>query len=398
MPTLLIIDDDVALLARLSTQLTEAGYDVLRASRAQHAELLIADGKADMTLLDTDMGHGDGWTLLDLAIAKMPVIVISGQGLEEDIIRGLDAGAVDYLPKPFRTGELLARIRLRLRQHAAGRAAPLAAETAASVSQPAAPATGTTTPLIQHDAPPPAPPAHRRRDSRANIEDPVFIPYGEEQRLLREPIQPPADEIEDISQLSLGQRLHAARQRKRITLVQAELETRPAVRMHYIQAMEEEKFSLLPRGPYAEELLRTYAAYLGLDVPQAVDEYHRLHFTAPIEPPLALGGASASRQLPSWLVWLVATVLALLFGVGGIWLYDPNGMSALADRAGLLAAPPPTATATPTVAPPTATSAPTRTPPPTATATATSTPTPKPTARPTATEAPTETPTPTPRR
>src|SRR5919197_1593879 len=58
MQTILIIDDDVALMARLATQLTEAGYDVLRASRAQHAELLIAEGKADLALLDERSAAG----------------------------------------------------------------------------------------------------------------------------------------------------------------------------------------------------------------------------------------------------------------------------------------------------------------------------------------------------
>ena len=49
--------------------------------------------------------------------------------------------------------------------------------------------------------------------------------------------------------------------------------------MHYIQAMEEEKFSLLPRGPVAEELLRIYATYVGIDANQALEEYRRLHFS-----------------------------------------------------------------------------------------------------------------------
>src|SRR3954466_14852424 len=115
MATILVVDDDVSLVERIATQLTDAGYSVLRASRMPHAELLIAEQHPDLVLLDPDIGQGDGWLLLNQFAASTPMIVISGQALEEDIIRGLDAGAADYLAKPFRTGELLARVGSRLR-------------------------------------------------------------------------------------------------------------------------------------------------------------------------------------------------------------------------------------------------------------------------------------------
>jgi CheY-like chemotaxis protein len=385
MATILLVDDDVSLMERIATQLTDAGYNVLRASRMPHAELLIAEQHPDLVLLDPDIGRGDGWLLLNQFAARTPMIVISGQALEEDIIRGLDAGAADYLAKPFRTGELLARVRSRLR--------PIMPATAANDS---IPAIGTTTRLEQPAASP-----SRRRDRRpahapGDQDEPVFIPHGEEQRLLREPDPLPREDGGDISQLPLGQRLHAARQRKRITLVQAELETHPPVRMHYIQAMEEEKFSLLPRGPMAEELLRIYATYVGIDANQALDEYRRLHFTTPIEPPPALGGTALAWRPPRWAILIVAAVLALAVGCGGIWLYDPNGVNALAGRARLLmaastATPIPTPTALPTTTP-TVTLTPSATPTVTATPTATTTPTPEPTA------SATLSPTPTPRR
>ena len=144
--------------------------------------------------------------------------------------------------------------------------------------------------------------------------------------------------------------------------------------------MEEEKFSLLPRGPMAEELLRIYAAYVGIDANQALDEYRRLHFSTPVEPPPALGGTVLAWRPPRWVILAVAAVLALAVGCGGIWFYDPSGVTALAERARLLAAP---STATPI---PTPTALPTTTP----------TVTPKPSATPTATTTPTATPSPTP--
>jgi CheY-like chemotaxis protein len=366
MATILLVDDDVSLIERIATQLTDAGYHVLRASRMPHAELLIAEQHPDLVLLDPDIDRGDGWLLLNQFAASTPIIVISGQALEEDIIRGLDAGAADYLSKPFRTGELLARVRTRLRPSAP--------------ATDSIPSVDTTTRLEQPAGSPPQWRDRRPASAPGDQDEPVFIPHGDEQRLLREPDPLAREESGDISQLPLGQRLHAARQRKRITLVQAELETRPPVRMHYIQAMEEEKFSLLPRGPVAEELLRIYAAYVGIDTNQALDEYRRLHFSTPVEPPPSLGGTALAWRPPRWAILAVAAVLALAVGCGGIWLYDPSGVIALAGRARLLAAP---STATPI---PTPTALPTTTP----------TVTPKPSATPTATTTPTATPSPTP--
>ena len=387
MPTILLIDDDVVLLARLSAQLEEAGYQALRASEVRQAEQLIAERRPDLILLDTDIGRGAGWELLERVAARLPVIVISGQGLEEDIIRGLDAGAADYLPKPFRSGELLARVRARMR--------PAPTDGYADVpiaTREEQPTTGQTTKL---DRPAETPSPKNRRAQEE--EEPVFMPYQEEQRLLHEPQLADDDELraEEIAQLPLGRRLHVARHRKRITLVQAELESK--IRMHYIQAMEEEKFSLLPRGPIAQDLLRAYAAYVGVDVDQALDEYRQLHYSSPVEPLPALGGVVAPRTLPRWAVMLLAIILALAVGLGGIWLFDPRGVMALAGRARSLVVPP-TATPTPTATPiPTPTSTPTPIPQPTDTPTPSPPPTDTPTLTPEPTPPPTDTPTPTPR-
>src|SRR3954471_19695150 len=192
MTTILLVDDDVSLIERIATQLTDAGYSVLRASRMPHAELLIAEQHPDLVLLDPDIGRGDGWLLLNQFAASTPIIVISAQALEEDIIRGLDAGAADYLSKPFRTGELLARVRSRLR-----------------LSAPASdglPSVGTTTRLEQPGAPPPQRRDRRPASAPGDQDEPVFIPHGEEQRLIRESDPLPREEPGDISQLPLGQR------------------------------------------------------------------------------------------------------------------------------------------------------------------------------------------------
>src|SRR5262249_7438633 len=138
------------------------------------------------------------------------------------------------------TGELLARIRARHRTAAL-----------APAQTPTLPATETTGRLPEAMPARPAPdaevarPSPRRELGEGDQDAPVFIPYGEEQRLIRDAdmVGGHGPRTEELGRLPLGQRLRAARQHKRITLVQAELESK--VRMHYIQAMEEEKFALL---------------------------------------------------------------------------------------------------------------------------------------------------------
>jgi DNA-binding response OmpR family regulator len=341
MPTILLIDDDVALLARLGTELEQAGYEVLRASETRSADLLLDERRPDLVLIDTDTSRGEGWEVFGRAVGRAPVIVLSGRGLEEDIIRGLDAGADDYLPKPFRTGELLARIRVQLRDRS-----PAASPVAIQLPR-ESPSPGEAQPSSEGAPAGRFIPRHQGEDGA----EPVFMTYGEEQRLIHDS-QMAAEDLraDEIAGLPLGQRLRAARQRKRITLVQAELESK--VRMHYIQAMEEEKFSLLPRGPITEELLRAYAAYIGVDVGQAVEEYRQLHFNAFVEPPTALGGSPLPRTLPRWVIRLVAAILAVAIGLGGIWAIDPGGLTALVARARALVIPasdPPTAIPQPTV-------------------------------------------------
>ncbi len=397
MTTILVINDDATLLNHLGQQLQEAGYTVLRAPDVRSAEVMAREDAPDLALLDPATSSGKGWDLIGQLSNRLPVIVVSDRGLEEDVVRGLDAGAVDYIPRPLRAGELLARIRAHLRP-AKGRWVPEPEDQALTNDTPHAPSQLHLSDVPAEPNDPIQPVVTQERSGArsgrgSGQEEPVFITFGEEQRLLNEHERAELDSRQaEADALPLGHRLRAARQRRRITLVQAELESK--LRMHYIQAIEEEKFSLLPRGPFAEELLRTYATYLGVDVGRVLEEYRRLHYSSPIEPPRALGGRPLPRQIPRALIYLSAVVLALAVGLGGIGLINtvnPAFGATLADGARNVVFPP---TATPT---PTSTPTPTVTPTPTNTPTATPTPTntPTPTATPEPSPTPTETPTPT---
>jgi two-component system, OmpR family, KDP operon response regulator KdpE len=119
-PTILVVDDEPQILRYLRVALGSHGFQVLEAINAQECETLAASHRPGVILLDLGLPDLDG-ILLTRKLREWcdaPIIVISARGQETDKIQALDAGADDYLTKPFGTGELLARIRVALRHRA----------------------------------------------------------------------------------------------------------------------------------------------------------------------------------------------------------------------------------------------------------------------------------------
>jgi len=118
---ILVVDDDATLLQVLAEQLEVDGeFTPHKAlSLAEAEELITKSGiRFEAIILDLSLPDGDGRDLcqrLRNAGAKMPIIILTGSDAESDVVRGLDAGANDYISKPFRLGELLARLRAQLR-------------------------------------------------------------------------------------------------------------------------------------------------------------------------------------------------------------------------------------------------------------------------------------------
>ncbi len=123
-PTILIIEDEAQVRKFLRAALTSNSYQVYEAESAMEGLRQAATRNPDLVLLDLGLPDLDGLTVTERLRewAKMPIIVISARGKEEDKIRALDAGADDYLTKPFGVGELLARLRVALRHAARGEA------------------------------------------------------------------------------------------------------------------------------------------------------------------------------------------------------------------------------------------------------------------------------------
>jgi two-component system KDP operon response regulator KdpE len=118
MSTILVVDDDLQLRRFLRTTLSGHGHLVVEAGSVAEAVAAIERARPAVILLDLGLPDGDGLTVLRRISAddRPPVIVLSARGQEGDKVTALDAGAEDYLTKPFGASELLARIRVVLRR------------------------------------------------------------------------------------------------------------------------------------------------------------------------------------------------------------------------------------------------------------------------------------------
>jgi DNA-binding response OmpR family regulator len=118
---ILIVDDDRALRETLAEQLAVDGeFTAVEAETAAQAEdkLTAPDARFDAVILDIGLPDGDGRDLcakLRRQGMKVPIIILTGSDDETDVVRGLESGANDYIAKPFRLAELLARLRAQLR-------------------------------------------------------------------------------------------------------------------------------------------------------------------------------------------------------------------------------------------------------------------------------------------
>jgi len=115
--TILLIEDEPQMRRFLRVTLQSHGYDLIESAAGRDGLMQASTRKPDAVLLDLGLPDMDGLEVLgDIRQwSQMPVIILSARGQEQDKIRALDAGADDYLTKPFGAGELLARIRVALR-------------------------------------------------------------------------------------------------------------------------------------------------------------------------------------------------------------------------------------------------------------------------------------------
>ena len=114
---ILVIDDEVQIRKLLEITLDSNGYKTFFAVNAKEGLLAVANHQPDLIILDLGLPDEDGQVVLKRLREwfKNPIIILTVKNAEEEIVKALDSGANDYLTKPFRTQELLARIRTALR-------------------------------------------------------------------------------------------------------------------------------------------------------------------------------------------------------------------------------------------------------------------------------------------
>ncbi|MGM0983229.1 MAG: phosphate regulon transcriptional regulator PhoB [Pseudomonadota bacterium] len=119
--TVLIVDDEAPIREMIAVALEMADYRVLEADNAQDAHAMVVDHQPDLVLLDWMMPGTSGIELArrlkrEEATAELPIIMLTAKGEEDNKIQGLEAGADDYITKPFSPRELVARLKAVLRR------------------------------------------------------------------------------------------------------------------------------------------------------------------------------------------------------------------------------------------------------------------------------------------
>lgn len=119
-PALLLVEDDRELVALMGRVLSAEGYAVTAAADGHRGLHLALSGSFDVIVVDRGLPAMEGLELVERLRARAlttPILVLSARGSTQDRVDGLDAGAEDYLTKPFEASELLARLRALLRRH-----------------------------------------------------------------------------------------------------------------------------------------------------------------------------------------------------------------------------------------------------------------------------------------
>lgn len=115
----LVVEDEARLSKQIATALSDAGYAVDRAADGERADFLLRTGEYDAVILDLGLPKVDGLSLLRAwraASLSVPVLVLTARGSWHEKVQGIDGGADDYVAKPFRMEEVLARVRALIRR------------------------------------------------------------------------------------------------------------------------------------------------------------------------------------------------------------------------------------------------------------------------------------------
>ena len=367
MAVILAIDEDVVLTMSVDLQLGHLGHTVRRVNTANAAVAILNEQPIACIVIDPSVSEHAGWQIVEQWAPRIPTVVISHDPTDTTEQRAAAASVRIALRKPMMVRELIDVI------------VPLLPSEEPAVTPPPAAAPSTTkypteaerrAARKRNSAPPntsAAPPAVAT--PAPGDPDPLGLlaTSADDELLAGLPTTAHNPSVPEETVETLGMRMRAQRIKRNIPLNQVDLAI--GVHMAFLQAMEEDRFSHLPRGRMAEEMITKYAKYLNLDVAAALQHYKSFQYSEPVEPITSFGAANLVVVRYSGII--KAALVMLAFGAAGygIWQYKQADITRFAAGAALSVR-----DAIPGLAP-TATPTPTQTPTPTATATATLTPT-----------------------
>jgi DNA-binding response OmpR family regulator len=121
----LVVEDDPDIALGLKTVLDRSGFEVVEATTGRDGLRAFHAAQPNLVILDIGLPEMDGWTVLERIrdLSDVPVLILTGHGLEAEKVRGLRGGADDYLTKPFGNGEFIARVQALLRRRQAAKPA-----------------------------------------------------------------------------------------------------------------------------------------------------------------------------------------------------------------------------------------------------------------------------------
>ncbi len=317
MAIILAIDEDVVLTMSLDLQLGHVGHTVRRAGNMAQVHQLLSELSPDIIVIDPAIDGQAGWQVVSEKAKLIPVFVTIHEPNDEITARAKQLGCVGIIPKPFMVRELVDVL--------APYITTTSAEAPATPSQPA-------TESSKKSSTRPAKPRGRtiKSDDATPLTslpsgDAIGLSLSDEDELLLSGLPSTTLTTPEPSESeTLGARMRASRNRRSIPLTQAELNT--GVRLTYLQAMEEDRFSHLPRGAMAEEMITKYARYLGISVEEALTEYRSFQYGDRHDPITDYGRANLRVISYGNAVRLLFAVV-ILAGIGyGIWYVDQPRM------------------------------------------------------------------------
>ncbi len=331
MALILAIDEDVVLTMSLDLQLGHVGHSVRRVSTVAQAKAAYNEHIPDVIVIDPTVSEQSGWSLIEQWSTTIPTIVISHDTTDATELRSQMLGVRAILRKPLLVRELIDAIMPYMGAAQPAQAEPSSTAVAPDSSTPSSPRRSVNPTAAERRA-------ARERNKQPLIQSPstpdtgtsdpgqLTDPLGlgdtiEDDRLLAGlPTTSYTETKTPDKQDSLGLQMRAQRLKRNIPLNQVDLAI--GVHMAYLQAMEEDRFSHLPRGRMAEEMITKYVNYLNLDVAAALLQYRSFQYSEPVEPITEYGAANLVVIRYAGIIRTILSIL-ILFGIGyGLWIFE----------------------------------------------------------------------------